>query len=87
MLSYFLVQPIASTRASDWEKRQVEGQLDLMRKRLFILRLRIKRFAELKGWLVDKCVVWVRPNRHLSEIKKMIWGRSKAERSHLVPYA
>jgi transposase len=42
MCSHYLVDPVACTPASGWEKRQVENQVGLVRERFFTPRLRFK---------------------------------------------
>ena len=48
MCSHYLVQPVACTPASGWEKGQVENQVGLVRERFFTPRLRFKSYEELK---------------------------------------
>ena len=43
MCSHYLVEPVACTPASGWEKGQVESQVGLVRERFFTPRLRFKR--------------------------------------------
>ena len=45
MCSHHLVEPVACTPASGWEKGQVENQVSLVRERFFTLRLRASRAA------------------------------------------
>jgi hypothetical protein len=42
MCSHHLVEPVACTSASGWEKGQVENQVGLVRERFFTPRLRFK---------------------------------------------
>jgi transposase len=58
MCSHFLVQPVACTPASGWEKGQVENQVGLVRERFFTPRLRFSSYEELNAWLLDKCVAY-----------------------------
>ena len=55
MCSHFLVDPVACTPASGWEKGQVENQVGLVRERFFTPRLRVKSYDELNAWLLDQC--------------------------------
>ena len=43
MCSHYLVDPVACTPASGWEKGQVENQVGLVRQRFFTPRLRFKK--------------------------------------------
>ena len=66
MCSHHLVDPVACTPASGWEKGQVENQVGLVRERFFTPRLRFKSYDELNAWLMDKCIAWAkgaRPSR------------------------
>ena len=51
MCSHHLVEPVACTPASGWEKGQVENQVGLVRERFFTPRLRFKSYDELNAWL------------------------------------
>lgn len=46
MCSQYLVDPIACTSASGWEKGQVENQVGLVRERFFTPRLRSGSYGE-----------------------------------------
>src|SRR5580658_8864223 len=46
MCSHYLVDPVACTPASGWEKGQVENQVGLVRERFFTPRLRFKTLDE-----------------------------------------
>jgi transposase len=58
MCSHYLVDPVACTPASGWEKGQVENQVGLVRERFFTPRLRFKNYDELNAWLLDKCIAY-----------------------------
>lgn len=60
MCSHYLVEPVACTPASGWEKGQVENQVGLVRERFFTPRLRVKSFDDLNAWLLDQCVAYPR---------------------------
>ena len=51
MCGHYLVEPVACTPASGWEKGQVENQVGLVRERFFSPRLRVKSYEELNAWL------------------------------------
>src|SRR6187397_243911 len=86
MCSHYLVQPMACTPASGWEKGQVENQVGLVRERFFTPRLRFKSYEELNAWLLDKCVAWARAHRHVDQPERTIWEVFEEERSKLVEY-
>ena len=87
MCSHYLVDPVACTPASGWEKGQVENQVGLVRERFFTPRLRFKTLDELNDWLTDKCVAYAKAHRHPEMTEQTIWEVFEAERPKLVPYA
>jgi transposase len=86
MCSHHLVEPVACTPASGWEKGQVENQVGLVRERLFTPRLRFKSYYELNAWLLDKCLSWAKGHAHLERPERTIWEVFEGERPRLVPY-
>jgi transposase len=87
MCSHYLVEPVACTPASGWEKGQVENQVGLVRERFFTPRLRFKSYEEMNDWLLDKCIAYAKAHRHPELTEQTIWRVFEAERSKLVPYA
>jgi transposase len=87
MCSHYLVDPVACTPASGWEKGQVENQVGLVRERFFTPRLRVKSYDELNAWLLDRCVAYARVHPHPERREETIWSVFEAERGRLVPYA
>ena len=86
MCSHHLVEPVACTPASGWEKGQVENQVGLVRERFFTPRLRFKTYDELNAWLVDKCVAYAKAHPHPERPERTVWEVFEEERPHLVPY-
>jgi transposase len=87
MCSHHLVDPVACTPASGWEKGQVENQVGLVRERFFTPRLRFKTLDELNDWLLDKCVAYAKAHHHPELTEQTVWEVFEAERPKLVPYA
>jgi len=85
MCGHFLVEPVACTPASGWEKGQVENQVGLVRERFFTPRLRFKSYDELNAWLLDKCVAYAKAHRHPEIADKTIFEVFEEERPKLVP--
>ncbi len=85
MCGHYLVEPVACTPASGWEKGQVENQVGNIRERLFAPRLRVASYDELNAWLLDQCVAYAKANRHPEENDRTIWQGFEAERPQLVP--
>ena len=87
MCSHYLIDPVACTPASGWEKGQVENQVGLVRERFFTPRLRFKTYDELNAWLLDQCIAYAKAHRHPEFADRTIWEVFEAERSKLVPVA
>lgn len=87
MCSHYLVDPVACTPASGWEKGQVENQVGLVRERFFTPRIRVKTYEELNAWLLDQCIAYAKAHRHPEVRDHTIWQMFEAERPSLVPYA
>jgi transposase len=87
MCSHYLVDPVACTPASGWEKGQVENQVGLVRERFFTPRLRVKSYEEMNAWLLDQCVTYAKAHRHPEHRDRTVWETFEAERPSLVRYA
>ena len=86
MCSHHLVEPVACTPASGWEKGQVENQVGLVRERFFTPRLRFKSFDELNAWLMDKCIAYAKAHAHPERADRTVWEVFEEERPNLIPY-
>ena len=86
MCSHHLVEPVACTPASGWEKGQVENQVGLVRERFFTPRLRFKSYDEVNAWLMDKCIAWAKAHGHPERPDQTIWEVFEEERPKLIPY-
>jgi transposase len=87
MCGHYLVEPVACTPASGWEKGQVENQVGLVRERFFTPRLRVKSYDELNAWLLDQCIAYAKAHRHPEQRERTIWDVFEAERPSLIRYA
>lgn len=85
MCSHYLVEPVACTPSSGWEKGQVERQVKSVREWLFTPRPRFKDFAELNNWLADRCLTISHDRRHPEEKERTIWEVFQEEQSSLLP--
>src|SRR6476619_7162078 len=85
MCSHYLVDPIACTPASGWEKGQVENQVGLVRERFFTPRRRVTSYEELNAWLLDRCIAYAKAHKHPELADRTIWQALEAERPKLVP--
>ena len=86
MCGHYLVDPVACTPASGWEKGQVENQVGVIRRRFFVPRPRFKSYGELNAWLLDRCVAWAKAHPHPELRDRTTWDVFEDERSSLVPY-
>ena len=87
MCSHYLVEPVACTPASGWEKGQVgDTQVGTVRQNFFAPRVRVKSLEELNDWLADRCVAWAKSRPHPEIQGKTIWQVFEEERASLVPY-
>jgi transposase len=86
MCAHHLIDPVACTPASGWEKGQVENQVGLVRERFFTPRLRFKTYDELNAWLADRCVAYAKAHPHPERPERTVWEVFEEERPKLVPY-
>lgn len=85
MCSHYLIEPVACTPGSGWEKGQVENQVKSIREWLFTPRPRFKSFAELNGWLSGRCEELCRKRKHPEFKDQTIWEVFSEERKSLIP--
>jgi hypothetical protein len=86
MCGHYLVEPVACTSASGWEKGQVENQVGVIRRRFFVPRPRFMSYAELNAWLMDRCIALAKAHPHPELRDKTVWEVFETERPSLVPY-
>jgi len=86
MCSHYLVDPVACTPASGWEKGQVENQVGNIREHLFTPRLHFASYAELNAWLEARCLAQARESAHPEHSDKTVWEVFEAERPSLIAY-
>ena len=86
MCSHHLVDPVACTPASGWEKGQVENQVGTVRDLLFRPRPRVKTLDELNAWLADQSVAYATRTKHPEFKDRTIFEVFEEERAKLMPY-
>src|ERR1700729_1006390 len=84
MCSHHLVEPVACTPASGWEKGQVENQVGNLRDQLFRPKPRVKSLAELNAWLEDQCIAYAKRTKHPEFKDRTIWDVFEEERAGLI---
>jgi len=85
--SHYLFEPVACTPTAGWEKGQIENQVGVVRRRFFTPRLKVKSFKELNSYLLDRCIVWARTQKHPTITDKSVWEVYEAERPYLMKLA
>jgi transposase len=84
MCSHHLIEPVACSPASGWEKGQVENQVGNLRDHLFRPKPRVSSLAELNAWLEDQCVAYAKRTKHPELKDRTIWDVFEEERPSLV---
>jgi transposase len=84
MCSHHLIEPVACTPASGWEKGQVENQVGNLRDQLFRPKPRVKSLTELNAWLADQCIAYARRTQHPEFKDRTIWEGYQDERASLM---
>ena len=86
MCSHYLIEPVACTPASGWEKGQVENQVGYARDNIFKPRPRFRTLEELNGWLEAECERRARNDRHPEYRDRTVQEVFEAERPFLAPF-
>jgi transposase len=84
MCSHHLIEPVACTPASGWEKGQVENQVGNLRDHLFRPKPRVKSLAELNAWLEDQCIAYAKRTKHPEFKDRTIWEVFQDEQALLM---
>ena len=85
MCSHYLVDPVACSPASGWEKGQVENQVGNLRDQMFLPKPRVTSLTELNAWLEDRCIAYAKRTRHPEFKDRTIWEVFQEERASLMP--
>jgi transposase len=84
MCSHHLIEPVACTPASGWEKGQVENQVGTLRDLLFRPKPRVSSLVELNGWLEDQCIAYAKRHKHPEFKDRTIWEVFQEEQASLM---
>src|SRR6476469_1233788 len=84
MCSHHLVEPVACTPASGWEKGQVENQVGNLRDQFFRPKPRVSSLIELNAWLEDQCIAYAKRHKHPEFKDRTIWEVFQEERTSLM---
>lgn len=83
LMNHYLIEPVACTPASGWEKGQVERQVQTLRKRLFKPTLSFASIEELNAYLAQQCLALMRTFRHPEDKSIEVLERFKQEQASL----
>ena len=85
MCSHYLVEPVACTPGSGWEKGQVERQVKNIREWLFTPMPKFKDIAELNVYLEEQCIAIGKKRKHPEDKEHTIWELFQDEKETLIP--
>ena len=85
MMNHFLIEPVACTPASGWEKGQVERQVQTLRKKLFEPMLAFETLEELNRYLYDQCKYLITQMLHPEDRSQTVDVYLTQERQYLDP--
>lgn len=88
MITHFLIEPVACTPASGWEKGQVERQVRYLRERLFKPMLAFDSFSSLNDYLQQQCIRLMQQQKHPEQKCPIatVWESEKLSLSAFYPY-
>lgn len=84
LASHYLVEPVACTPAAGWEKGQVENQVQFVRKRIFVPRVKCADLSELNRYLSDSCRILAAGHKHPEFKDRTVAEVFSEEKSQLV---
>jgi transposase len=84
LASHYLVEPVACTPAAGWEKGQVENQVNFIRGRVFVPRVKCADLTELNQYLTDRCRILAAGHRHPEMKERTVAEVFAEEKSRLV---
>lgn len=87
LMSHYVIEPVACTPASGWEKGQVEKQVQDVRRRCFTPRRKVDSLAELNRRLIQELEQAAQTRPHPDDPSQTVWERFLQERVLLRPLA
>ena len=85
LCSHYLIEPVACTPGSGWEKGQVEKQVKNVREWMFTPRPQFKDIEELNDWLLQQCIANSKKRKHPDNNDRTIWEVFQEEQPSLIP--
>lgn len=83
LMNHYLIEPVACTPASGWEKGQVERQVKTLRKRLFEPTLSFTNLQELNTYLREQCSLLMHEFKHPEDKKVTVAQALEVEKGSL----
>jgi transposase len=83
MASHYLFEPCACTPSAGWEKGQVENQVGVKRRSVFVPRLKFGSFEELNAHLREQMIIEAHNSRHPEFADKSVWEVYEEEYPYL----
>ncbi|WP_392564974.1 IS21 family transposase [Orbus wheelerorum] len=85
MMNHYLIEPVACTPASGWEKGQVERQVKTLRKRLFEPTLSFDDLNSLNHYLAKQCHELMNEFKHPDNKAMTVLAPFNLEKTKLIP--
>ena len=85
LMNHYVIEPVACTPASGWEKGQVERQVQDIRHRLFTPKLKVDDLQSLNDWLLLHCQNELGSRPHPEQKDQTIDALFEKERGALRP--
>lgn len=85
MMNHFMIEPVACTPASAWEKGQVERQVRTLRKRFFEPTLSFSTLEELNHYLTKQCQILMQEFKHPDNKRQSVYDVWTQEQAVLIP--
>jgi transposase len=83
MASHYLFEPCACTPSAGWEKGQVENQVGVNRRSVFVPRLKFENFEELNAHLREQMIIEAHNSRHPEFVDRSVWEVYEEEKPYL----
>ncbi len=87
LAAHYLFEPVACTPAAGWEKGQVENQVQFLRQRLFVPRLKCADLEQLNAQLRDRCRLLAHSHPHPDFPERTVAQLFAEEQPHLLQVA
>ena len=83
MASHYLFEPCACTPSAGWEKGQVENQVGVNRRSVFVPCLKFENYEELNEHLKEEMIIEAHNNRHPEFMERSVYEVYEEEKGYL----